>query len=108
MPRCQASADIDIELIVTVAGEFTEADPSSGTGEEYTADTIEDLRLEWWEHFPIEDEFGCQTGVGKRMVKSVSILAGVNAQDKAVRKLLSNLLMAYETEADEALREANV
>jgi hypothetical protein len=109
MPRCQTSADLEIELIMTVEGSYEDPDQSVGeTTTSYTAETVDDLRYEWWERFPVVDDNDCQIGVGKRKVRTQSLLEGVDINNPEVQKLLSNLLEIYGQEADEALREANL
>lgn len=109
MPRCQSSANVDIELTMVVEGSVEHPDTSVGeTMDSYTADTVDDLIFERWESFPIEDDNQSQIGWGRRKIETKSLLAGVNIRNPEVQKLLSNLLEIYAEEADYALREANV
>lgn len=100
------SADIPIDLILTVAAEIESPDKSVGeVGPQIFPDRIEGLRYDHVTRYPVIDDSGCQVGVGSEVTSTTDLLDGVNPRSPDIRKLFANLIALYSDEAEDAIRE---
>lgn len=104
MPAFQSSADLSLELQVTIEGSYSPADPDVGAGR-----SVEDIEIEdvFYEYRPRIRTSATTFGYGPAVCRS--ILQGVDHKHPEVQKLLSNILDILGDEScAEALEEANV
>lgn len=98
MPKLLTTAEIEIELILEVKGEYDAASPSTGQPRTTRVTGVEDLLIETRSYGPDE------TRPGRFMLKSTTRNSVLNA-DGSVN--LDKILAAFDLELCEALAEAN-